>query len=88
MDETGRPEERALSPDLERITDEKADAGLGPGGLRTVELGLPANEVVSSVSKEEEARILRKIDVRLVPLLSFLYLWVPIEICGRFCRQR
>lgn len=88
MGETDRPEERAQSPDLEHIADEKADTGLGARGLRTVELGLPANEVVSSVSKEEEARILRKIDVRLVPLLSFLYLWVPIEIGGRFSRQR
>lgn len=43
-------------------------------GLRTVELGLDASQVVSDVDKAEEARILRKIDWRLVPLLSFLYL--------------
>lgn len=66
--------EREQSHDLERVADEKLDAGLGPGGLRTVELGLPASAVVSSVSPEEEAKILRKIDWRLVPLLSFLYL--------------
>ncbi len=44
------------------------------GGLRTVDLGLDPSQVVSSVDKAEEARILRKVDIRLVPLLSFLYL--------------
>ena len=43
-------------------------------GLRTVEGGLTSAEVVAALDKAEEARILRKVDLRLVPLLSFLYL--------------
>jgi hypothetical protein len=42
--------------------------------LRTVDLGLDAGQVITSFDPKEEARILRKIDWHLVPLLSFLYL--------------
>ena len=44
--------------------------------LRTVEAGLDPHEVnaVLNVDPKEEARILRKIDFRLVPLLALLYL--------------
>lgn len=44
--------------------------------LRTVEAGLDPEEVdaITNVDPKEEARILRKIDFRLVPLLSLLYL--------------
>jgi hypothetical protein len=40
--------------------------------LATVENG--AVEVLVELSKEEETRILRKVDYRLVPILAFLYL--------------
>lgn len=44
--------------------------------LRTVEAGLSPAEVdaIINVDPKEEARILRKIDFRLVPLLALLYL--------------
>jgi hypothetical protein len=44
--------------------------------LRTVEAGLDPAELdaVANVDPKEEARILRKIDFRLVPLLALLYL--------------
>jgi hypothetical protein len=73
-------EEMQPSPDVERVAQEKADFDIAPGeaahlaGLRTVELGLPASQVITTVDKADEARILSKIDWRLVPLLSFLYL--------------
>ncbi|KAL1899916.1 hypothetical protein Sste5346_002782 [Sporothrix stenoceras] len=56
--------------------DEKtaAEAVKAAGGLRTVDAGLEADQVVLAMDKEREARILRKVDWRLVPLLSFLYL--------------
>jgi hypothetical protein len=46
--------------------------------LRTVEAGLSPEQVdaVINVDPKEEARILRKIDFRLVPLLALLYLYV------------
>ena len=44
--------------------------------LRTVEAGLDPIDIdaLLNVDPKEEARILRKIDFRLVPLLSLLYL--------------
>jgi hypothetical protein len=42
------------------------------GELITVENG--ATEVVTKLASEEERRILKKVDYRLVPLLAFLYL--------------
>ena len=66
--------------DAEQGINEKAELDVDSqnaahaGGLRTVDQGLDASQVVSSVDKAEEARILRKVDIRLVPLLSFLYL--------------
>lgn len=46
------------------------------GGLRTVEVGLKAEDVKDTVELDaaEQARILRKVDWRLIPLLTFLYL--------------
>lgn len=48
--------------------------------LQTVEAGLDPAEVaaVTNVDPKEEARILRKIDYRLVPLLALLYLYVRL----------
>lgn len=42
--------------------------------LRTVEAGLSTHEVVTQIDEQESRRILRKIDYRLIPLLSFLHL--------------
>jgi hypothetical protein len=42
------------------------------GQLATLENG--AAQGVIELSKEEETRILRKVDYRLVPILAFLYL--------------
>lgn len=44
--------------------------------LRTVEAGFTPEQIdaVNNVDPKEEARILRKIDFRLVPLLALLYL--------------
>jgi hypothetical protein len=46
----------------------------GKDGLRTVDAGLSPDQVISEFSEQEGARIMRKIDYRLIPLLSFLYL--------------
>lgn len=43
-------------------------------GLRTVDAGLPTNQILAQIEEQDSRRILRKIDLRLVPLLSFLYL--------------
>lgn len=43
-------------------------------GLRTVDAGLSADQVLAQMEEKESGRILRKIDMRLVPLLSLLYL--------------
>ena len=42
--------------------------------LHTVDHGFDASSVIISLPAEEEKRILRKIDYRLVPVLSILYL--------------
>lgn len=68
--------------DVERGFHDEKGFDLAPGeaarlaGLRTVELGLSADQVVTTLDAAQQARILRKVDIRLVPLLSFLYLWV------------
>ncbi|KAI1608295.1 major facilitator superfamily domain-containing protein [Exophiala viscosa] len=64
------------SPDLDGESDEKhhgiADSEIDAhGGLRTVELGLAPSQ--------EQTRILRKVDYRLVPLLALLYLVAFID---------
>ncbi len=48
------------------------------GGLRTVEVGLSAEQVIKNeeFDRKERTRILRKIDYRLVPLLGVIYLYV------------
>ena len=45
-------------------------------GLRTVDAGLSANQVIVEVDDKEGRRILRKIDYRLIPLLAILYLYM------------
>lgn len=50
---------------------------VGPqDGLRTVDAGLAIEQVTTDIDQAEERRIIRKIDFRLIPLLSVLYLWV------------
>jgi hypothetical protein len=46
----------------------------GKTGLRTVDEGFSPDQVVAEVDEAEGRRILRKVDFRLIPLLSFLYL--------------
>lgn len=43
-------------------------------GLRTVEVGLTAEQVNLQIDDKERTRILRKVDYRLVPILGVLYL--------------
>lgn len=42
--------------------------------LRTVHAGIPDNDVLAELPAKEQTKILRKVDYRLVPLLTFLYL--------------
>jgi hypothetical protein len=51
----------------------------GKEGLRTVDAGYSADQVVTEFSELEQRRIMRKVDFRLVPLLSVLYLYVSLE---------
>jgi hypothetical protein len=46
----------------------------GVNGLKTVEVGFAADEVLVDLDEKEKTRILRKIDYRLVPILGVLYL--------------
>ena len=48
-------------------TDEK-------GGLRTVDEGTPVGDALLLTEEQNSKIVLRKIDMRLIPLLSFLYL--------------
>jgi hypothetical protein len=66
--------------ELEHTSEEKK-IGIPPSpdvdtkdGLRTVDNGLSPEQVLAQIEEENSRRILRKIDWRLVPLLSFLYL--------------
>lgn len=53
-------------------------------GLKTVEIGFSADQVIAELDPKEQKRILRKVDYRLIPLLALLYLYVPWHmICGR-----
>lgn len=66
------------------MTDEGHDGSLAKdlaasGELVTVDKGVPADEVITELPAKEQARILRKIDFRIVPLLSFLYLMAYID---------
>jgi hypothetical protein len=62
-------------------SDEEKQTGVQPAteferkvGLRTVDEGFSPDQVVAEVDEAEGRRILRKVDFRLIPLLSFLYL--------------
>ncbi|KAL6248610.1 hypothetical protein RBB50_004865 [Rhinocladiella similis] len=43
-------------------------------GLKTVEIGFSADQVIAELDPKEQKRILRKVDYRLIPLLALLYL--------------
>ncbi|CAK7216239.1 hypothetical protein SCUCBS95973_002744 [Sporothrix curviconia] len=68
------PDVEHVDPDNVELEKSAADMVKAGGGLRTVDAGLEADQVVLALDKEREARILRKVDWHLVPLLSFLYL--------------
>jgi hypothetical protein len=62
-------------------SDEEKQTGVQPApefegkiGLRTLDEGFSPDQVVAEVDEAEGRRILRKVDYRLIPLLSFLYL--------------
>jgi hypothetical protein len=62
-------------------SDEEKKTGVQPApgfegkiGLRTMDEGFSPDQVVAEVDEAEGRRILRKVDFRLIPLLSFLYL--------------
>lgn len=69
------------SPPL-KVDNEKLEFGDGhvdldedtPGDLITVDNTHGDTHVLYELPKEDEIRILRKVDYRLVPLLAFLYL--------------
>lgn len=44
-------------------------------GLRTLDAGLPVDQVVTELDAKAAQRAIRKVDYRLIPLLSFLYLY-------------
>ena len=48
----------------------------GGNGLRTVDVGFRADQVLQNLDfdEKEKTRILRKIDYRLIPILGVLYL--------------
>ncbi|RFU28322.1 hypothetical protein B7463_g7990, partial [Scytalidium lignicola] len=60
----------SYSPDIEVKNDD---------GLRTLDAGLPPDQVIAEISELEGRRILRKIDYRLIPLLSILYLIAYVD---------
>lgn len=55
-------------------SDTSPDVRPNDGGLRTVDAGLSPDEVIGEMSPAEEALAIRKIDYRLIPLLTLLYL--------------
>ncbi len=42
--------------------------------LRTVDAGLPPDQVIAEIDEAHAKRVMRKIDLRLIPLLTVLYL--------------
>jgi hypothetical protein len=72
--------EKYEQTELEHSSEEK-HIGVSPSpdlevkdGLRTVDAGLSADQVLAQFEEQNSKRVLRKIDMRLIPLLSFLYL--------------
>jgi hypothetical protein len=43
-------------------------------GLQTLDAGLPVDQVTTEMDKIHERNVIRKLDYRLIPLLSMLYL--------------
>ncbi|KAH8807883.1 major facilitator superfamily domain-containing protein [Xylogone sp. PMI_703] len=68
----------------EKNTETRSSPELGPkseNGLRTLDAGLSPDEVITDdqISEQEGKRILRKVDFRLIPLLSVLYLIAYVD---------
>lgn len=57
------PSDSQVSPDID-----------AKDRLRTVDAGLSADQVVVELDEKAGHRAIRKVDYRLIPLLSFLYL--------------
>ncbi|KUJ13578.1 MFS general substrate transporter [Mollisia scopiformis] len=77
--------EKSEQQEFEHGIDEK-HIGVAPSpdledkdGLRTVDAGLSADQALALAEEQETRRVLRKIDLRLVPLLSFLYLIAYVD---------
>ena len=49
------------------------------GELVTLDNGVLTNEIMTELPAKEQSRILRKVDLRIVPLLTFLYLVAFID---------
>lgn len=62
------------APDSEDSQEHLAKELQQHGELVTVYNGLDENHVLAELPDHEQKRILRKVDLRLIPLLTFLYL--------------
>jgi hypothetical protein len=49
------------------------------GELITLDNGVSVDEAITELPPKEQRRILRKVDIRVVPLLTFLYLIAYID---------
>ncbi|EXJ58571.1 hypothetical protein A1O7_05998 [Cladophialophora yegresii CBS 114405] len=73
---------KADQGDVDSGSDKKVDTLTeieAVNGLKTVEVGFSADQVLVELDEKEKTRILRKIDYRLVPLLGVLYLLAFID---------
>ena len=76
IDNNEQIEDRSGSEEKEIGGIDKAARTLGVNQdeLRTVDAGLSPDEVESQFTEAEGKAIMKKIDMRLIPLLAFLYL--------------
>ena len=52
---------------------------IGPGELVILDNGVPRDAAITELPAKEQSRVLRKVDFRVVPLLTFLYLIAYID---------
>ena len=52
---------------------------VGFGELVTLDNGVPRDAAITELPAKEQSRVLRKVDLRVVPLLTFLYLIAYID---------
>jgi hypothetical protein len=60
--------------DIEQRVEPSVSDDTASQELHTVDKGVDESEAIIDLPESEEKRILRKIDYRLLPLLTFLYL--------------